>query len=169
MRSAYYKQLSEPWASLRSDLENPNKVKCPHPQTECDTFEKLRAELDDEFLWVQEVQNFASHLLEPYEGDYNTRSSRSTTTSKASIPPPASAKVNLRVADDRHRRDAHRIRPGHGVGQPELAGVFGVLGGAGSLATDVMETQNAAHGAPASADTLSGTADRAVRQAGSSR
>ena len=158
VRSAYYRQLAESWSSLRSDLET--KVKCPHPQDECDTFDKLKADLDDEFLWVQDVQNFASLLLQPYSGDYSHAIQQVYDDVKSSIPPPPSARLNMGWLQI--LTDVMHIASGVAAAgkQPELSGVFGALAAAGSIATYVMETQNqpGGDGAPASADTLYGTA-----------
>jgi hypothetical protein len=165
VRSAYYKNINEPWASLQLTLENPNKVKCPYPQADCDTFEKVRAELDAEFTWVQEVQSFASRLLEPYEGEYSNAIEQVYDDVKQGVPGvPDSAKVDMGWL--KIFTDVMHIASGLATvaGQPELAAAFGLLAGAGTLATDVMETQKQDNGAPASADTLSGTKDELSTQ-----
>jgi hypothetical protein len=160
VRSAYYKNLyGEPWASLQSRLKD---VVCPHPPGECgenSTFEKLKRELFDEFGWVIEVQQFGTNLISPFTGANSLDIQTVYNDVKASVPVPAATKVKmswLTIMSDVMDLASSFASLAH---QDTLSSVFGLIGGAGTMATDVMATQTQPNGAPAPANTLTETAD----------
>ena len=164
IRSAYYENTNVDWDVLYSQVKDPSYVPCPQGD-ECgpdSTFEHLTTELQAEFQWVGRVLRFGNNLLSPYEqykGYIHQDVVNVTGTVSASKPVPPAAKVKfdwLSAAANLMylASSALALSPEQGVS----SAVFGLLGGAGGLATQVMETQTQDNGAPAPADTLSTTA-----------
>lgn len=163
VRSAYYKNINgEPWAILKSNLENTNKVKCPSPDPssdQCHTFEALRTELAQEFQWVSEVQSLGTNLKSPYLGNNNTTIQTVYENVKSSIVESANPPVKMRWLSIVTEVMETAADVAALTGNEELAAGFGLIAAAGALATDLMETQTDANGAPTSADTLATTAN----------
>jgi hypothetical protein len=155
IRSAYYLNPDgEPWGSLRSDLDpKSNKVVCPHPPDQCGTFEALRKELENEFLWVQEVLKLTDGLLKPYlqSGDSPYFSVQQVTDQVlGSLPQDTSSKMAtmkwVTIMSD-VMFISSKVSDIAG-GSLARSAVFGLFGYAGLLATGVME-QSDSKGGPA--------------------
>jgi hypothetical protein len=167
IRSAYYENLNgESWSNLESRLSQKSQVVCPHPVGECDTFDNLRKELQDEFGWVGQVQIFGTNLISPYTGENSLDIKTVYLDVKASVPVPTAQKVKF----DWFGLMDGLTYLGSSIaslrGAEGLSGYLGLLGSAGTLATWVMGTVNQpnGNGAPAPADTLTDTADNLTQE-----
>ncbi|MBV8954787.1 MAG: hypothetical protein JO179_11660, partial [Solirubrobacterales bacterium] len=171
IRSAYWENTKgEPWSILYDKVKDTSVVPCP-TQDVCgpdSTFEHLRTELEDEFTWVQQMVDFAGNLRAPYdtyyEGHITQDVNNVTDVVNASKPVPPAAKVKF----DWVSAALNVMYLASGIaslkGADTASAVFGLVGSAGGLATQVMATQTQDNGAPAPADTLTTTADHLQNQ-----
>jgi hypothetical protein len=162
IRPAYYLNTNVDWDMLQSEVKSSSDVPCP-PEDDCgdhSTFENLRTELAAEFGWVSQVEKFATNLQKPYdeyEGYILQDVSNVAGVVNASKPVPPAAKFTFdwlsAVGNVMYLASSIAAL----TGADAASAVFGLIGSAAGMATQVMDTVNQGNGAPLPADTLSGT------------
>ena len=144
VRSAYTDtDFKLSWGNLRSDLKDLTCPPTPPKQTgTCDpnSFDNLKNELLDEFAWVPLVYSLTDNLRAPYEQAGETGFDVKTITnqivSSIPVPPDQTTTMQWLKIFTGVMSIAQNVA---GLVNPVAARVFGILGGASTVATYLMQ------------------------------